>query len=107
MKIIYEFTQEIDIIVVIRDIHIYSHRRWYANPCQQAPGESVTVFSCSVVSASLQPHGMQPARLLPLSVAFSRQEYWSGLPCPSPKHQVPVNIFLVKHSMEQLVHLGQ
>ena len=24
------------------------------------------------------------ARQLPLSVVFSRQEYWSGLPCPSP-----------------------
>ena len=24
------------------------------------------------------------ARQAPLSVGFSRQEYWSGLPCPSP-----------------------
>ena len=24
------------------------------------------------------------ARQAPLSVEFSRQEYWSGLPCPSP-----------------------
>ena len=31
----------------------------------------------------LQPHGLQPARL-PLSMGFSRQEYWSGLPFPSP-----------------------
>ena len=38
---------------------------------------------CSVVSNSLQPHGLQPPRLLcPLD--FSRQEYWSGLPFPSP-----------------------
>ena len=22
----------------------------------------------------------------PLSMGFSRQEYWSGLPCPSPGH---------------------
>ena len=22
----------------------------------------------------------------PLSMGFSRQEYWSGLPCPSPRH---------------------
>ena len=28
------------------------------------------------------PHGLQPARFL--SVGFSRQEYWSGLPFPSP-----------------------
>jgi len=36
------------------------------------------VLSCSVVSDSLQPHGLEPAR------AFSRQEYWCGLPCPPP-----------------------
>ena len=33
--------------------------------------------SCSVVSDSLQPHGLQPARLL-CPCRFSRQEYWSG-----------------------------
>ena len=32
--------------------------------------------SRSVVSDSSQPHG--------LSIEFSRQEYWSGLPFPSP-----------------------
>ena len=26
------------------------------------------------------------ARQAPLSVGFSRQEYWSGLPCPPPGH---------------------
>ena len=36
------------------------------------------VFSCSVVSDSLWP-----ARLL-CPWGFSRQEYWSGLPCPPP-----------------------
>ena len=30
----------------------------------------------------LQPHGLQPAALL--SMGFPRQEYWSGLPFPSP-----------------------
>ena len=33
---------------------------------------------------SLQPHGLQPARLL-CPWGFSRQEYWSGLPCPPPE----------------------
>ena len=43
----------------------------------------VCPLSCSVVSHSLRPHGLQPARLLcPWGV--SRQEYCSGLPCPSP-----------------------
>ena len=38
------------------------------------------------MSNSLQPCGLQPSRLLcpPLSVGFPRQEYWSGLPFPSP-----------------------
>ena len=41
------------------------------------------VLSRSVVSNALCPHGLQPARLLCLW-GFSRQEYWSGLPCPPP-----------------------
>ena len=40
-------------------------------------------FIRSVVSDSLQPYGPQAARLL-CPWGFSRQEYWSGLPCPSP-----------------------
>ena len=35
----------------------------------------------SVVSDSLGPHGPRQA---PLSMGFSRQEHWSGLPCPPP-----------------------
>ena len=37
---------------------------------------------CSVVSDSLQPQGTA-AHQASLSVRFSRQEYWSGLPVPS------------------------
>ena len=40
--------------------------------------KSETVSS-SVVSDSLQPHGLEP-----LSLGFSKQEYWSGFPFPSP-----------------------
>ena len=32
------------------------------------------------MSDSLQPHGQ-----FPLSMGFRRQEYWSGLPFPSPE----------------------
>ena len=39
---------------------------------------------CSVASNSLQSYGLQPARLLYPCMGFSRQEYWSGLPCPPP-----------------------
>ena len=38
---------------------------------------------CSVVSDCLLFHGLQPARCL-CPWRFSRQEYWSGLPCPAP-----------------------
>ena len=37
---------------------------------------------CSVVSYSLNPWTV--ARQVPLSMRFSREEYWSGLPFPSP-----------------------
>ena len=36
------------------------------------------------MSSSSRPHGLQLSRLL-LPMGFSRQEYWSGLPLPSPK----------------------
>ena len=41
------------------------------------------MLSRSVMFASVRPHGLQPARLLCLW-GFSRQEYWSRLPCPPP-----------------------
>ena len=47
--------------------------------------ECVCVWACSVVSDSLWPPwttAYQP----PLSVEFSRQEYWSGLPFPTSQH---------------------
>ena len=40
--------------------------------------------SRSVTSDSLQPHGPHGVHQPPLSVKFSRQEYWSRLPFPSP-----------------------
>ena len=41
-----------------------------------------SLFSPSVVSDSAAPWTV--ARQAPLSVRFPRQEYWSGLPFPSP-----------------------
>ena len=43
-----------------------------------------SVLSCSVVSDSLWPHRLWPTTLL-CPWGFSRQEYWSGLPCPPPR----------------------
>ena len=41
------------------------------------------MLSHSVMSDSLRPHGLQPARLL-CPWGFFRQEYWGRLPCPPP-----------------------
>ena len=37
-------------------------------------------------------HGLQPTRQAPLSMGFSRQEYWSELPLPSLPHSLEVLI---------------
>ena len=37
------------------------------------------------MSDSLQAHGLYVAYQAPPSMEFSRQEYWSGLPFPSPE----------------------
>ena len=41
-------------------------------------------LSCSIMSNSLQPHRLYIACQAPLSMGFCKQEYWSGLPFPSP-----------------------
>ena len=47
------------------------------------PNVYVCVSACSAVPNSLQPHGLRPVHAS-LSMGFSRQEHWSGLPFPSP-----------------------
>ena len=42
----------------------------------------VCVCVCSILSNSVTP--WTAARHPPLSMGFSRQEYWSGLPFPTP-----------------------
>ena len=44
-----------------------------------------TVLSHSVVSDSLDCRPWTVDHQAPLSMEFSRQEYWSGLPCPPPE----------------------
>ena len=51
--------------------------------CVRAPVHAHP-FSHSVVSDSLRPHGLTVPHQSPLSMAFSRQEYWIGLPFPTP-----------------------
>ena len=61
-------------------------KRTGLNPgMSQTVGTGVYICMCirpSVVSDSLWPHGQ--AHQAPLSMEFSRQEYWSGEPFPSP-----------------------
>ena len=62
----------------------WSHQNIAIHPGHYNVGvKSCAVFSCLVMSNSLGPHGLQPARLL-CPWGFSRQEYWSGVPCPLP-----------------------
>ena len=63
-------------------------------PFSLSPGSNMAAdkaYACvpsrSVVSDSLQPHGLQPTRLL-CPWGFSRQEYWSGFPHP-PSGDLP------------------
>ena len=52
-------------------------------PNSSGSDRSVSV-SCSVVPDSLRPHELTAAHQAPLSMGFSRQGFWNGLPFPSP-----------------------
>ena len=65
------------------DMKTYVHTK----PCTQMLTAALFAVQkvCAMLSHStlLQPHGLQPARLL-CPWGFSRQKYWSGLPGPPP-----------------------
>ena len=56
------------------NIHTHTHTHTHTHPQKKSE-------SHSVVSDSLQPHGLYIQ-----SMEFSRSEYWSGQPFPSPGH---------------------
>ena len=58
---------------------------------------AVLVFSRSVVPDSATPWTV--ARQAPLSMGFSRQEYWSGLPCPPPGELPDPGIEPMSHAL--------
>ena len=66
-------------VLILRSWHAFSPLRNETMPCKA--GRSVT---CSVVSNSFRSRGLLVCQA-PLSVEFSRQEYWGGLPSPSPE----------------------
>ena len=53
-------------------------------------------FSCVRLCATPQ----MAAHQAPLSLGFSRQEYWSGLPFPSPMHACVLSRFVVSDSVQ-------
>ena len=58
---------------------------------------------------TLQPHGLDLAHQAPLSMGFSREEYWSGLPFPSPGDLPNPGIkptFLASPILVSLCHLS-
>ena len=63
----------------------------------------VIVLSCSVVPDSLWLCGQTVAHQTPLSMGFSWQEYWSGLPFPPPVDQTQESIWRLLH----LLHCRQ
>ena len=56
----------------VKYIHTHTHTHTYVHACEVAP----------VVSDSTTPQTV--ADQAPLSMGFSMQEYWHGLPCPPP-----------------------
>ena len=54
--------------------------------------------------AQLLPHGLQPTS--PLPMGFSRQQYWSGLPFPSPGDLPDPGIAHCRQTLNRLSHQG-
>ena len=60
-----------------------------------------------VVSDSLQPSGLCIAHQAPLSMGFSRQEHWSGMPCPPPGDLPNPGIKLVSSALTGFLPLAR
>ena len=58
---------------------ILVHRLW-SGPLRTVPQLNVTKSVAKWCLTLLRPHGLQPTG----SIGFLRQEYWIGLPFPSP-----------------------
>ena len=65
---------------------------WVAISFSNAWKWKVKVKSLSHVQLSATP--WTAAHQAPLSMGFSRQEYWSGVPLPSPLSSITVTLFL-------------
>ena len=65
----------------------FKYKNCVFSPCTRQALGPVLVLHCRLVSLVLSNSFATPctaALQAPLSMGFSRQEYWSGLPIPSP-----------------------
>ena len=77
-------------------IHIEPPKKYKAKTDRIKDTENASVvLVCWVASDSLQPHGLYIAHKSPLSIGFSRQEYWSGLSFPLSRNLPKAGIKLV------------
>ena len=63
------------------------------------PSLLLLLFSLQVISNCLRPLRLYVAHRASWSVGFSRQEYWSGLPFPSPGDLPDTGIKPVSHEL--------
>ena len=64
-------------ILEAKEIGILCHRPWGANEYYHV--ETLLLFSCSVMSDSQQPHGLQPTRLLHPWIFQARVLEWGAI----------------------------
>ena len=74
--------------IFLRTHYFYVCAQIFVMYLKSSSHQVICYATCFVVVQSLsltlfQPHRLQPLQAL-LSMGFSRQEYWSGLPFPSP-----------------------
>ena len=74
--------------------HVCTHIHIYVHICLYTCVYFFFVLSCSVMSDSLLLYFIIVARQAPLSMGFPRQEYWNGLPFPSPEDPLDPGIKL-------------
>ena len=66
-----------------KDIVRKRYDQMYREECIPAAAAAASHFSCVRLCATPQTAAHQAS----LSLGFSRQEHWSGLPFPSPMHE--------------------
>ena len=66
-------------LLLIYRLQASASSHWAANPFTDGGGGGVVTTSCPALATP-----WTEACQVPLSMGFFRQEYWSGLPFPSP-----------------------